>query len=83
MKSHRLQCHTYVAICEICSFAQSYILNLNVFWCLQNHITASGSGDQIWSSTAFKVIAEENTFTISVASDCGEQFINIFVCALQ
>jgi len=75
MKSHRrLQCHTYVAICEICSFAQGYILN--VFWCLQNHhcvwfSESVGSGDQIWSSTAFKVIAEENTLTISVASDRG------------
>jgi len=44
---------------------------------------SDGSGNQIWSSTAFKVIAEENTLKISVASDRGEQFINIFVCTLQ
>ena len=42
-----------------------------------------GSGDQIWSSTAFKVIAKENTLTVSVASDHREQFIKLFLCTLQ
>jgi len=48
-------------------------------WCSE----LVGSGDQIWTSIAFKIIAEENTLTVSVASDHGEQFINLFVCTLQ
>jgi hypothetical protein len=52
-------------------------------YCCEWFSESVGSGDQIWSSTAFKMIAEENTLTISVASDCGEKFINLFVCTLQ